>query len=660
MARRLAGRMRRASIWLLAGVVAMVGGFTVQQAAVVDEAAARRDRARAAQELSTLVALWEGLVTDRIRSWTSDLAVSTERGPRELQLRSSVAWFDAYYLWTPGEQGALIWPATPTTDDPEALLDDPCLAEAHRLRVTGRALEAATSLDGCPSTTPAHGLFSSYLAARIRLAEKQPEAALATLEAASPPLRMSLPRAASRGFDVGRMLRRREQALTAYAMLDRDGAHLELRQDTIRDISDLDGPLLDAHLDTAVELLETLPADDARTAPLAERVQRAQRRLFAYRVLGERLVMESETARVGELHIVHDLYTRPGFLLVWTALPDGRRAAVQVDAQPLLQSFVDTLPTSTGLEVVDSRGIPVDENGLVIADQPPLDTEASVPLGRLFPQLHLSTAAHEGDPLAWTRLLLPLAPLAISFLLGVLAIMAQVTAERRERELQKRQQEFITRVTHELKTPLAGIRIMAETLQLGAAADPATRDNFLDRILNECNNLSERIDEVLSAARTPTLRNLTRLGAHALAAPVVERWRPRFVQRGATLEDRLDETPEVEVDIELMQDAIGNLLDNALKYGRPGIAGLCRIRTGVTRRWVIIEVSDNGLGVPPEKRELVFERFTRVEGPGRGKAGGHGLGLAFVADTASAHGGLVECVDGIDGGATFRIKLPRR
>jgi signal transduction histidine kinase len=132
------------------------------------------------------------------------------------------------------------------------------------------------------------------------------------------------------------------------------------------------------------------------------------------------------------------------------------------------------------------------------------------------------------------------------------------------------------------------------------------------------------------------------------------------VQRGATLEARIDETPEVEVDVELMQDAIGNLLDNALKYNRPGIAGLCRIRTGFTRRWVIIEVSDNGLGVPPDKRSLVFERFTRVEGPGRGKAGGHGLGLAFVADTATAHDGLVECVDGIDGGATFRIKLRRR
>jgi len=660
MARRPAGRMRRASIWLLAGVVASVGGFTVQQAAVVDEQAVRRERSRATQELSNLVALWEGLVTDRIRSWTSDLAEATERGPRELQLRSSVVWFDSYYLWTPGPSGTVIWPSSPVNDDPESLLEDPCLRDAHRLRVTGRALEAASALERCEPTTPAHGLLSSYLAARIRLAEHQPEAALATLEAAAPPLRMQLARAQSRGFDLGRMIQRREQALTALAQLGRDNAHLELRQSTVREISDLGGPALEAHLPTAVRILDTLLESDPRTGPLDKRVARAQRRLFAHRELVERLVEESAQASQGELHIVQDLYSRPGFLLAWTALPDGRRAAVQVDAQSLLLSFVDTLPASTGLRVVDSRGLQVDDHGRLLADQPPIDVDARVPLGRLFPQLHLGTSSLGGAQTAWLRLLLPLAPLAISVLLGVLAIMAQVTAERRERELQKRQQEFITRVTHELKTPLAGIRIMAETLQLGAAGDAETRDTFLDRILQECNNLSVRIDEVLSAALTPKLRTVTRLGAHELAAPVVERWRPRFVQRGASLEARLDATPIVAVDIDLMQDAIGNLLDNALKYSRPGITGLCRIRTGVTRRWVIIEVSDNGLGVPADKREVVFERFTRVEGPGRGKAGGHGLGLAFVADTALAHGGLVECTDGVDGGATFRIKLRRR
>jgi signal transduction histidine kinase len=75
--------------------------------------------------------------------------------------------------------------------------------------------------------------------------------------------------------------------------------------------------------------------------------------------------------------------------------------------------------------------------------------------------------------------------------------------------------------------------------------------------------------------------------------------------------------------------------------------------------WVAFEVTDNGIGVPPAMRRRIFERFTRVEGPGRGKAGGHGLGLAFVQESALAHGGLVECLDGLEGGSRFRLKLKR-
>jgi signal transduction histidine kinase len=84
------------------------------------------------------------------------------------------------------------------------------------------------------------------------------------------------------------------------------------------------------------------------------------------------------------------------------------------------------------------------------------------------------------------------------------------------------------------------------------------------------------------------------------------------------------------------------------------------VRTQEVGSWCILEVADNGLGVPARLRKKVFERFMRVEGPGRGKTGGHGLGLSFVAETAEAHGGKVECLDGIDGGARFRLKLKSR
>ncbi len=659
MIRRRPGRqMRRVSTWLLGGVVALVGVVTFQQASSIEEETLRRDRARSVQELSNLVALWEGLITDRIGSWATDLAES-DTAVREHRLRETVTWFDAYYLWN--VTGDIAWPLSTPALSMAELLDEPCLASANRLRVMGRALDSAAAFDNCTSTGDTHTLLASLLAARIRLDSDRPDLALAGLEMASPPLRWDLLKGRQEALDLKMLLDRRAHGIDALEQLgDTDGA-VDLTMDTIRTISSLTAADLELHIESAEAYLDRIPETDERRNELSDQVRRAQRRLVAFRELKERLVSESRSAVPGELHIVQDLYSQPGFVLVWTAIDSRRRAAVQIDASDLLRVFGETLPATAGVYIADSQGRRLGPDGRFDSDTSPLTVFVSVGLGRIFPHLHIAASQPpDRDRLAFDRFMLPLAPLGVSIILGILAVVAQLTAAGREQELHHRQQEFITRVTHELKTPLAGIRVMAETLQLGAAADPETRDQFLDRILNECNNLSARVDEVLSAARKPEIRNMVSISADELVKSVLDRWKDRFIQRDAVLDARLDATPNVSVDIDLMHDAIGNLLDNALKYRRPGIPGVCRVRTGVTGRWVIIEVADNGMGVPPDKRKLIFERFTRVEGPQRGKAGGHGLGLAFVAETAEAHQGLVECVDGIDGGARFRIKLPRR
>lgn len=655
--RRPAGRMRRVSIWLLGGVIALVGLFTIQQANLIEEESARRERIRTVQELSNLVALWEGLIVDRIGSWTTDLAGSPSLA-RERQLRSTVVWFDAFYQWSPTD--GVEWPLATEQAEATVLLDAPCLRDANSLRVMGRKTDAAAAFAACPPLTPAHGLLASFLAARILTEEGRPEAVLDVLASASPPLSMRLADAADAGLDIDMMVQRLRLASDAQEALGREAAREARAVDTIRSVTELDGADLARHIQVAEAGLATLEPTVEGYAELQRRVERARRRVVTFEYVTNSLVPSTEDAAPGEIHLVQDLADRPGILLVWTALDDTKRAAVQVDTSDLLHALRDTLPPSTGVYIVDRTGTPIGPDGRLDAAAGPIQITTSVPLGRLFPHLHVTsvTPPHAGGGL--DRILLPLAPLGVSLVLGVLAVWAQITAERREAELNHRQQEFITRVTHELKTPLAGIRVMAETLQLGAAADPATRDQFLDRILQECTNLANRIDEVLSAARKPQVRNVVDISADKLVEAVIERWEPRFTQRDARLEHTLAPTPAISVDIDLMHDAIGNLLDNALKYRRPGIPGLCRVRTSASGRWVLIEVSDNGIGVPPDKRTLVFERFTRVEGPRRGKAGGHGLGLAFVADTADAHGGLVECVDGIDGGACFRIKLPRR
>ena len=300
--------------------------------------------------------------------------------------------------------------------------------------------------------------------------------------------------------------------------------------------------------------------------------------------------------------------------------------------------------------VLDSEPLPEDAQAL-----------ATVPLDWLFPHLRLAalTTGEQTMQRQVLRALTQLLPMGVALLLGVVGIAVQAAANRRERELFARQQDFIARVTHELKTPLAGIRVMAETLQMGASTDPDTTRRFLGRIIHETDNLGQRIDEVLTAARQPEVSERTPV------RPMSSRrrsssWPARFAQTRATLEADLRPCAAIPADPPLLRDALGNLLDNALKYRKPGDRGRCLVRTAEAGRWVIIEVVDNGIGVPPAMRRRIFERFSRVEGPGRGKAGGHGLGLAFVAEAVAAHRGIVECTEGFDGGARFRIKLRRR
>jgi signal transduction histidine kinase len=244
-------------------------------------------------------------------------------------------------------------------------------------------------------------------------------------------------------------------------------------------------------------------------------------------------------------------------------------------------------------------------------------------------------------------------------LLGMIAITGRLRADSKERDLFERQQAFIARVTHELKTPLAGIRVMAETLEMGAAKDEETSKVFLEKIIQEAERLGKRIDEVLTVARKPEVSARTPVAPHELAQEMVDLWTPRYQAVGARLDTDLKACESIAADPALLRDALSNLLDNALKYRRVGIPGRCMVRTGEVGRFVIFEVTDNGIGVPVSMRRRIFERFARVEGAGRGKAGGHGLGLSFAAEAVEAHGGLIECLDGFNGGTRIRLKLRR-
>ena len=661
---------RRLSTIVLVLAMLVLVGFALVRGRSTREGEAEEEQRRTEDELNGLVDLWQGLITDRVASWLTELPEAAEPEAREQESRAKVAWFDAWYLWRwDPDEPRVVYPSAPLGEDVQTLLRrTPCMQEAHALQVVGKRVRAAEAFAACSDGTPAEQLLASDLAATQLLAAGQARAAVTTLQQSTPPIRTELWRGVAEGLDPQRLVHRRLTLASALAQTGAGTQRMALLEATVREIAALSGPALSSLLPEARRLLQqelvgSLP--EASHEELQGRLARATRRAAGYEEVRDRLSTMPPSAAPGDglsLNFVHDMYSNPGFLLVWAPLGRDRVGAVHLDVETLIANLVRqerSLGRDRPLAILDAQGHLVRPRDL---DTTGITVVGDVPLGRMVPHLRLALLAPEPDSPRSDLLMqaLDLLPVLIALLLAAAAIVVQQTAGRRERELYKRQRDFIARVSHELKTPLAGIKVMAETLEMGAAADPQQLQVFLRRILKEAEKLEDRIEEVLTAATEPTVSATTPVELHVLAAEVVDSWRPRFAQAGSAIEADLKPCPAVPVDPELLRDAMSNLLDNALKYRREGTRGLAQVRTGEMGRWVVFEVSDNGIGVPANMRRAIFERFQRVEGHGRGKAGGHGLGLSFVSDTLAAHGGLVECSDGLDGGARFRLKLRRR
>jgi len=231
---------------------------------------------------------------------------------------------------------------------------------------------------------------------------------------------------------------------------------------------------------------------------------------------------------------------------------------------------------------------------------------------------------------------------------------------RRDLDLAEIRSQFAASVSHELKTPLTSIRMFAETVRLGRIKDETARDEYLDTIINESERLSRLLNNVLDISKIEQGRMMYRPKPQALA-PIL-RTAARTMdyplhQQGFSLEVEIDEgLPDVRVDADALEQALLNLIGNAIKYsGAAREIGLKLVREG---SWAVIRVIDHGVGIPPGDRQRIFEKFYRVPSPENSHVPGTGLGLALVAHFAQEHGGRIE-VDGSPGrGSTFSLFLP--
>jgi len=245
---------------------------------------------------------------------------------------------------------------------------------------------------------------------------------------------------------------------------------------------------------------------------------------------------------------------------------------------------------------------------------------------------------------------------------GAVVVARDVTESRRLADMRR---DFVANVSHELKTPLSAIRGFAETLRDGALDDPRTSRRFTDRILEQSQRLQALLHDLLILSRLESAElpldleetvDLTRVVRRA-----VEVVRPRARDKEIEIRVEGSSVPSLAGNSESLERLVLNLLENAVKYNRRGGHVAVRLtsfkRPGGTGQ-VVLEVTDDGIGIPSESLPRIFERFYRVDKGRSREEGGTGLGLAIVKHVAQVHDGRVEVESELGRGTTFRVRLP--
>lgn len=240
---------------------------------------------------------------------------------------------------------------------------------------------------------------------------------------------------------------------------------------------------------------------------------------------------------------------------------------------------------------------------------------------------------------------------------GIVIVLHDITELKRLENLRR---EFVSNVSHELKTPLASIQAYTETLLEGAINDADHNRRFLHRIAEQAERLHSLILDLLRLARIESgtdvfeIRKLT-LGK-IIQSCVEEHLAVATSRKLQLVTQAPDEVVRLNADPDGLRTVIDNLLDNAINYTPPG--GRVSIGWHQVDGFAIIEVSDTGIGIPPEHQARIFERFHRVDQARSRDRGGTGLGLAIVKHLVQVFNGQVEVESELGKGSTFRVRLP--
>jgi two-component system phosphate regulon sensor histidine kinase PhoR len=233
---------------------------------------------------------------------------------------------------------------------------------------------------------------------------------------------------------------------------------------------------------------------------------------------------------------------------------------------------------------------------------------------------------------------------------------------RRERQLVQLKEDFISNVSHELKTPLSLIRMFSEILVTNRVRNDEARKEYYAIIHSESDRMSRLISNVLDFARLERERHSLHMEKTDLAKLVVkelEAYRYQIQKEGFELETNVDsEVPEIMADPNAISMAFFNLLDNAVKYS--GDRKRVKVRLRRSDESVDLSVIDEGPGIPVSERQKIFEKFFRGSSANNRNIRGSGIGLSITRQVAEMHGGEIRVESEVGKGSTFTLRIPIR
>lgn len=343
-----------------------------------------------------------------------------------------------------------------------------------------------------------------------------------------------------------------------------------------------------------------------------------------------------------------------------------------VPDEPGMTSGVDRPPVSDDLGrmlgALPGASLVVGADGWVVRASPRAESMGLVHRDRVaVPEIRdlVSRAAHEGGtierdmrvrrpPLG--RDLLDLRVLAVPLSAGSVVVLADDLAEERRVDAVRR--DFIANVSHELKTPVGALSLLAEAV-VSAADDPVEVRRFASRMQAEAVRLGGLVNDIIDLTRLQgddPLSHAAEVDVHGIVLQAVDEVRTLAVSREIEIVVSSDPGPRILADRDQMVMALRNLLANALAYSAPHTR--VAVAVGGDHRMVTIDVKDQGIGIPAHDLDRIFERFYRVD-PARSRGtGGTGLGLAIVKHVCQNHGGDCRVWSEVGVGSTFTLAFP--